>query len=438
MPGREKATGIRGGGDHANREHIPTVTDGNQQPSTEVAEPTASAADSQPSVLATAAFDDTPTLHAQAPVTVTADGPGSPAQFRLGNRPPLTGIRAFLVGAVLIYHSNFQAFPGQWAAIQMFFVLSGFLITVILDREGKRNGRISLKSFYSRRAARLYPPLLLVVAGLAIYVTFVHVVNASQRVWGDSAAALFYYADYRQAFGHAPFFGFLAQTWSLSIEEQFYIIWSVLMVVAVAIHRRRLAYLFATVGLVLSVADRLYLLLRAPHFTGAVFARTYYAFDSRADAILLGCLLGLLASDGFLNNWRRWARRALTVGATVSAAALVWILLYAPLDREGLLVWQLPACTLGCAVIIVYLVICPTGLGSKFVGLGVFVFLGELSYTLYVVHFPVYLALQPDGTHWGFWPTQAARMAIMFAIAIASWFLMEKPLMAWRQRSAAR
>ena len=55
-----------------------------------------------------------------------------------------------------------------------------------------------------------------------------------QRLWGDSAAALFYYADYRQAFGHAPFFGYLAQTWSLSVEEQFYIIWSLLMVAAVA------------------------------------------------------------------------------------------------------------------------------------------------------------------------------------------------------------
>jgi peptidoglycan/LPS O-acetylase OafA/YrhL len=433
---------------------------GDQHPLTDAAELSPSTTDIQPARSEAAASDGASKLRSPARGTVAADGsparatiavdgsPASalaaadgspaPAEFRLGNRPPLTGIRAFLVGAVLVYHANFQAFPGQWAAIQMFFVLSGFLITVILDREGKRNGRISLKSFYSRRVARLYPPLLLVVAGLAIYVAFVHVANVSQRVWGDSAAALFYYADYRQAFGHAPFFGFLAQTWSLSIEEQFYIIWSVLMVVAVAIHRRRLAYVFAAVGLLLSVADRLYLLLRAPHFTGAVFARTYYAFDSRADAILLGCLLGLLASDGYLTNWPRWARRALTVAAAVSTAAMVWILLYAPLNREGLLVWQLPACSLGCAVIIVYLVICPTGLGSKFVGLGVFVFLGDLSYTLYIVHFPVYLALQPDGTHWGFWPTQAARTAIMFAIAIASWFLMEKPLMAWRQRSAAR
>ena len=135
--------------------------------------------------------------------------------------------------------------PGSWAALQMFFVLSGFLITAMLAAEGKRNGRISLKGFYSRRVVRLVPPLLLTIALLAIYAAFVHVADASPRMWGDSFAAMFYYADYRQAFGHAPFFGYLAQTWSLSVEEQFYIIWSLLMVAAVATHRVRLAYGFA-------------------------------------------------------------------------------------------------------------------------------------------------------------------------------------------------
>jgi peptidoglycan/LPS O-acetylase OafA/YrhL len=367
-----------------------------------------------------------------------SDEPAQKSGFRLGNRPPLTGIRAFGIAAVLVYHANFKTWPGSWAMIQMFFVLSGFLITAMLDGEGKRNGRISLKGFYTRRAVRLYPPLLLVVAGLGIYAAVVHVADASQRLWGDSAAALFYYADYRQAFGHAPFFGFLAQTWSLSIEEQFYIIWSVLMVAAVATHHRRLAYLFAISGIVFSVADRLYLALRTPHFNDAAFTRTYYAFDARADAILLGCLLGLLASDGFFTGWPRWSRGLLTVAAAASTVAMGWILLYAPLFREGLVVWQLLASTIGFAIIIIYLVICPTGLGSRFVGLGIFVFVGDLSYTLYIVHFPVYLALQPNGTHWGFWPTQIVRTAIIFGIAIASWFLIERPLMRWRQRSAAR
>ena len=322
----------------------------------------------------------------------------------------------------------------------MFFVLSGFLITAMLASEGDRNGRVSLKGFYSRRAARLLPPLMLTIAGIIIYASFVHVADASARVYGDSAAAMFYYADYRQAFGHAPFFGYLAQTWSLSVEEQFYVIWSVLMVTAVSLRRRGLAYGFAAGGLALSIADRLWQTYSAPHFDDAVFTRIYYAFDTHADALFLGCLLGLLATDGFLSGWKRWSARTLSVAAVVSVAFMIWILYNSPLFQERMVVWWIPLTTIASAIIIVYFVICPTGLGSRFVGLGVFVFLGDLTYTLYLVHFPVYLALQPgaDGTHWSYWPTELVRLAIIFAIAIGSWFLIEKPLLRWRQRSAAR
>jgi len=369
-----------------------------------------------------------------------AAGSGPAKKFRLGNRPPLTGFRAFALSTVLVYHSNFRTWPGSWIAIQMFFVLSGFLITAMLASEGDRNGRISLKGFYSRRAARLLPPLVLTIALIAIYASLVHVADASRRVWGDSLAAMFYFADYRQALGHAPFFGFLAQTWSLSVEEQFYVIWSVLMVATLVSHRRRLAYGFALGGLVLSMVDRLWQVYSAPHFNDVVFTRVYYAFDTRSDAIFLGCLLGLLANDGYLSEWRRWSTRIISFAAAASIAFLIWILFNSPLFQERMVVWWIPLTTLASAVIIVYFVICPKGITSRFVGLAPFVFLGDLTYTLYLIHWPVYLVLQPGptGTHWSYWPTELVRLAIIFAIAIGSWFLVEKPLMRWRQRSAAR
>jgi len=358
-------------------------------------------------------------------------------RFRLGNRPPLTGLRALAVITVLVYHSNFQTLPGTWASLQVFFVLSGFLITAMLAGESIRTGRIRLGSFYARRGIRLYPPLLLTVALLAVYAHFVHVSHAAQRLWGDSLAALFYYADYRQAFGHAPFFGYLAQTWSLSVEEQFYVLWSLAMVVAVATHHRRLAYGFAVVGLLLSAGDRLFLVGHT-RFDSGVFSRAYYAFDSRADALFLGCLLGLLAADGFFHGWPRWARGLLTTAATASAAFLAWVLLYAPLSTEILLVWWLPLTAVASGVIVTYFVICPRSLGSRLVGLGVLVFIGDISYTVYLVHFPVYLAMDQGITGWAYWPNELARLAVVFTIAILSWFLMERPLMRWRQRSAAR
>ena len=150
--------------------------------------------------------------------TVTPPGGAPATPFRLGNRPPLTGVRALGITAVLVYHANFSTWPGSWAMLQVFFVLSGFLITAMLSIEGKRTGKVSMKAFYARRAVRLLPPLFLTIGLLAIYGSLVHVSDASRRLWGDGAAALFYYADYRQALGHAPFFGYLAQSWSLSVE----------------------------------------------------------------------------------------------------------------------------------------------------------------------------------------------------------------------------
>jgi peptidoglycan/LPS O-acetylase OafA/YrhL len=364
--------------------------------------------------------------------------PKGPETFRLGNRPPLTGIRAVALIPVLVFHSNFSTMPGAWVSLQVFFVLSGFLITSMLINEGQRNGRISLKSFYARRAVRLLPPMFLVTGLLAIYATFVNVGDAVHRIWGDILAALFYYYDYRSAFGKNPFFGFLGPCWSLSVEEQFYILWSLLMVFVIYLNRYRIGYVLALVGIIFSVADRFYLVHRVADFTPATFARVYYSFDGRADALFVGCLLGLLATDGYFSNWRNWAKRALTISAALSGVFLVWILFSAPLQQLRLVVWWLPLTTMASAIVLVYFTIIPKGLGSKFVGLAPFVFIGNLSYTVYLVHFPVYLALWPSTTHLSYWPNFALRLAVIFSIATASWLLVEKPLADWRRRSASK
>lgn len=382
---------------------------------------------------ATAAAPETPLR--ESAVEQRAESP-----FRLGNRPALTGIRALAMATVLVYHANFGAMPGAWVALQIFFVLSGFLITAMLASEAQRNGRISLTRFYSRRAVRLLPPLFLAVAILAIYASVVHVLDASHRVVGDSLATVFYYADYRSALGHAPFLGFWGQAWSLSVEEQFYIIWAVLLAVAVARKRRGLAYGLAAAGVVLSAADRTWLTLGAPHFNQLVAERTYYAFDTRADALFFGCLLGLLAADGYFKRLPEWGLRFFTGGAAVATAVLVWVLFKVPVWSEPTMLWWQPVTAVASAVLILYFVLCPRSLGTRFAGLGVFVFLGELSYTVYLLHFGVYLALEPGarGTHWSFWPTELLRLAIILGIAALSWFLIERPLARWRSRSAAR
>jgi peptidoglycan/LPS O-acetylase OafA/YrhL len=192
---------------------------------------------------------------------------------------------------------------------------------------------------------------------------------------------------------------------------------------------------FAIAGVAISTADRLWIVFRAPHFGTVAFYRVYYAFDSRADALFVGCLLGLLAADGYLQGWKPWSTRVLKISAAVSAGVMVWVLVGTHLFSESVALWWLPTSTVASAIIITYFVISPQSLGSRFVGLGIFVFVGDLSYTIYLVHFPVYLALQPNGTHWSFWATELLRLAIIFAIAIGSWFWIEKPLTRWRRRA---
>ena len=361
----------------------------------------------------------------------------SPVPFRLGNRPALTGIRALGVSLVLIFHSNFRTLPGSWVALGVFFVLSGFLITSMLAIEHQRNGTISMSKFYSRRGVRLLPPLLLAIAMLAIYASIVHVSNAGNRIWGDSAAALFYVSDYRSAFGHEPFLGFMSQCWSLAVEEQFYLIWAVLFFVALKYGNRKVAYALTFVGMGAAVIDRVDIVLGAAHWNSYVAGRTYYAFDTRADALFLGCFLGLLATGGHLDGWAMWGKRALSVAALVSTAVMIYVLFEVGLGARSLPLWWLPITEVASAVIIAYFVVRPEGIGTRAMGLPLLVLVGEMSYTIYIIHWPIYVAtgvFSPTALPWSYWPSELTRLAIIFAIAAASWYLMERPLARWRRR----
>ena len=364
------------------------------------------------------------------------DPRGGP-KFRLGNRPPLTGIRAFVIGCILVYHSNFHTLPGAWAAISVFFVLSGFLITSMLVAEHHRDDRISLRRFYTRRGLRLLPPLFMTVALLGIYAAIVSVPDAPQRIWGDVSAAVFYYADFRSASGREPFLGFLAQAWSLSIEEQFYVIWSLLMLAALAMGRRLAAYGLAISGAVISAAYGFWLLLSAPHFSTAVAGRVYFGFGSRVDALFVGCVLGLVATGGHLDRSGAAFRRSAAAGGLVAACLLGWMVVNATYGTRQALLWWLPLSIVASVFLIAYFVVCPQGLGSRVVGLAPFVLVGDLAYTLYLVHWPVYVAVSQFTTHWSFWPVEALRLTIIFTIALLSWYLVERPLMRWRRRALA-
>jgi peptidoglycan/LPS O-acetylase OafA/YrhL len=168
--------------------------------------------------------------------------------------PSLDGIRALSVLAVIIYHANKLWLPGGFLGVEVFFVISGYLITLLLLAESEKNGTVSLKQFWLRRARRLLPALWVVVLGVVVFAAlFQREILGTLR--GDVIAALFYGFNWFQVWvGTSYFTSFefvpLRHLWSLAVEEQFYLIWPVVMLVVAKFGKRRLPIVSAVFVLI--------------------------------------------------------------------------------------------------------------------------------------------------------------------------------------------
>src|SRR5664280_374078 len=208
-------------------------------------------------------------------------------------RPFLDGLRAVAVLGVLVYHLNKAWLPGGFLGVDIFFVLSGYLITTLLLTEHRETGRIHLPSFWARRLRRLLPALLVMLVVIAILVNLSGDQLALGQARGDLLSTLFYIANWHFiTSGQSYFAGFVAtspdrHTWSLAIAEQFYLVWPV--VAAVVLTRFRKSTL-ATVALIAATASALWM---AFVFDPIDPSRSYYGTDTRIFEILIGVLLAL-------------------------------------------------------------------------------------------------------------------------------------------------
>jgi peptidoglycan/LPS O-acetylase OafA/YrhL len=336
-------------------------------------------------------------------------------------RPALDGIRAIAVGSVVAYHFGWHSLPGGFLGVDVFFVLSGYLITSILLSEHAKRGSISMSGFYSRRVRRLFPALALVIVAVS-WDTAKHgsPLQLSDR-FHDMIAALFYYANWHFIASDQSYFAGqsgaspLRHTWSLSIEEQFYFVWPLLLLVLLRFWgmRRR-----ALIAAGLAAATLASAAAMAATYNAAEPSSSYYGSDGRAQQLLVGVLLavglhGLARREHAVPAARTWT--AISIGSLLSLLYLMHRLhdTSSKYYYGGALIAALVT-----AVLIAGVERHPGSPVGSLLSLRPVVWVGKVSYGIYLWHWPVLLWV--DGT--------IARILVTVGVSAASFYLVEKPI----------
>jgi peptidoglycan/LPS O-acetylase OafA/YrhL len=356
--------------------------------------------------------------------TVTAPGTGGAARNKA-----FDGLRAIAVLGVLLYHAGQTWLPGGLLGVDVFFVLSGFLITGLMIREFLSTGRIRLRRFWARRARRLLPALLLLLLGVAGYARWFADPSQLGRLRLDALATLGYVANWRFAFSGQGYFQHfqapspLLHMWSLGVEEQFYLLWPLLVVLVL---RRRASLRLL---LIISVAGAIGSAVLASVLTGHHVdpSRVYYGTDTRAQALLVGAALATwtaLRPAPVSERGRRLVRSVGLAGAGVLVATFMLVggessLLY----RGGFLVVALAVA--GLLSSIAWL---PQSPQARLLGVAPLAYLGRISYGVYVWHWPLFLVLTSKRTGLDGVALLGVRFAVTLATAALSFHLVENPI----------
>ncbi|GAB3269124.1 acyltransferase family protein [Kineosporia babensis] len=338
----------------------------------------------------------------------------------MSRRPALDGLRAFAVLAVMAFHTS-PAAHGGFLGVDVFFVISGYLITALLLREWARTERIDLKAFYLRRGLRLLPALLFMLAVTLPFALTWEQAELTVNPVAAVASVLFYVANWASV-GVDGSIGIWTHTWSLSIEEQFYLIWPAVLIVVLARRRQPPARALAAVVTVI-VAARVI----TWHFDGGSWM--YYATTSHCDGLLLGSLLAALLDRRetlFSSKGRSEAVAWLGVAGLAALFATSYI------EAASTFQWRLPLVALLSAMVVHHLATCTDGPMVRLLSLKPLVGIGAVSYGLYLYHYPVFMTVQSRGfSH----PVQhLLEVSLTIGLTGFSWYLVEKPALRLKER----
>jgi peptidoglycan/LPS O-acetylase OafA/YrhL len=395
-----------------------------------------------------------------AETTAVPAPPTTPLPGRLGYQPALDGVRALAITLVMLFHYpwktrfyNGNPFHGGFLGVDAFFVLSGFLITTLLLQEQAGYGRINLRRFYARRALRLLPALALLVA-FAVVLRFALAPGDGNRPSAlGFIGMIFYAANWVEIYRHSAL-GLFSHTWSLAIEEQFYLVWPVLLIFMLR-RRLRLGTIAAlvTAGIVAAAGWRAwywhshfgsrnfvdYYFAVTNHVTApvagaldhrtVVWNRFYFGSDTRADALLAGCLTAIVMF-WLLPRLGSRARMRLSAACGVALVACGIIVWRAVVVLSGWLpMWGILALELAVCVVIAGLVAAPRGPLARVLALGPLAWLGRRSYAVYLFHPIVFEYCNRTRVHLAPPLSFVFQFAVVLAVAELSNRLVEAPML---------
>jgi peptidoglycan/LPS O-acetylase OafA/YrhL len=352
-------------------------------------------------------------------------------KFALHYSPELDGLRGIAVLAVMIYHTDAPyLLQGGFIGVDMFFVLSGFLITTLLIQEFDDSGSINLKNFYVRRVLRLAPALIVLLLSLCLVSFFALDAQKAKSNYIDALISLFYFSNWARALDiHPP--DFIAHTWSLSIEEQFYILWPCSLFFMLKLSKDRKVVLAVTAALaIVSWMLRNYLFA-----SGTSIERIYNGLDTRADALMVGCALGIFLSSSLAHAIdQSRLRRNLPFAAVLSCLWLLTASYAADWRSQEMVYYGYFAVELSTAILIWQILTSPKSGVRMLFSPKWLVWVGSISYGLYLWHYPIYRVMRDLG----FQTPAVVIIGPMLTILVAtlSFYFVERPILALKKHFA--
>ena len=352
----------------------------------------------------------------------------------MGYLPGLDGLRAVAIIGVLLYHAGIDWMPGGFLGVDVFFVISGFLITSLILEEYDRSGRVNFTKFYLGRARRLLPAVavLLIAVGLAVLIVYQDALSAFRE---DALATVFYVNNWWYIFVDQSYFEsvgrppLLKHLWSLSVEEQFYLIWPVFALLLMRSGGRPLVRRLALVLAIASTVWMAVLSIRNGYPVDADPSRAYFGTDSHSMGLLVGAALATMWRPGRLSTQvPRGAQLIITGIGVASLAAVIGFYLFVGeftpwLYRGGFLALAFFTTALIAAVTH------PASFLGPALGTGILRYIGRRSYGIYLWHWPIFMVTRPGiDVEWSEPVTFVVRIALTLVIAELSYRLVEMPI----------